>query len=445
MRNPKQMTEWLELDYFERPRKLRRWKRWLLLIVLVASGASVACAFLPYNKPAFQAGPVSEPHALFQHDCQACHVEPFATTKRLVPGLDAHTSMDMACEKCHAGPPHHLDVASYQPGCAVCHREHRGLEQLVRVDDRSCTNCHGNLAAASKPEARTAYQDVTAFASGQHPEFNLWRSKVVDPGTLRFNHALHLDEVGVADATGSKQVLDCQSCHKPDDSGRFMKPVTYQQHCQQCHQLRVAVVGDWTTEAQKKAASAFQQLPAPHDKPMLVRGTLQARYLDFVRQNPEVIGQEAASAGRPIPGNPPPRQVIDDQFSWVNGQLDKAERLLFQGGGGCQYCHQVASWQKDGLPVIADPNMQKRWFKSARFGHDSHRLLDCQQCHASKQSSQSADVLMPDVNSCLQCHRPGAARSDCALCHTYHDREREGAFRGTLTIKDCTRGASWPR
>jgi hypothetical protein len=353
--------------------------------------------------------------------------------------------MDAACQKCHAGPPHH-DIVSREMGCAVCHREHRGFK-LTRVDDVSCTICHANLAANIKEGQSSPYSNVSGFSPGTHPEFSVWRNKGADPGTIRFNHALHLHADGVADAAGTKQVLDCQACHQTEQTGRYMKPVNYQQHCQQCHPLKVAVVGDWKTEAQKKAAAEFTKLPAPHDKPMIVRGTLRARYLEFARQYPDdVLGQGGAVVGRPLPGPPRPQaQAGGDPLAWVDSQVDKAERLLFQGGGGCQYCHQVASWQKDGLPAIAPPTMLTPWFRSARFGHDAHRLLDCQQCHAAKQSGQTADILLPDVNSCMQCHRQGGARNDCALCHTYHDRAAEHKFRGTLTIQDCTRVASWPK
>jgi len=34
----------------------------------------------------------------------------------------------------------------------------------------------------------------------------------------------------------------------------------------------------------------------------------------------------------------------------------------------------------------------------------------------------SPDVLLPGVDSCRACHKPGAANSSCTLCHLYHER-----------------------
>lgn len=440
MRDPKALTDWLELDYYERPRRLRRWRGTALWIMLLLSCAGVAFALIPSNHRAFEAGPLSAPHAMFQHDCQACHVEEFATARRLVPGMAEHPAMNQACQVCHAGPPHHDKIAK-EGTCASCHREHRGLEKLARVPDASCTSCHANLKSTLKDEEITAYLDVTGFAPGKHPEFARWRENGgSDPGTIRFNHKLHLAETGVADATGAKRQLDCQACHQPEAGGVYMKPVSYEQHCRQCHPLKVVVNGTFASENLKKAAADFAKKPAPHEQPALVRADLQGRYLEFVRDHPEAIQQSAAPVGRPIPGPPRESAVVKEQWSWVDDQLGKAERLIFQGGGGCQYCHRVESWKPDGLPVVALAKMPKPWFSHARFGHDAHRMLKCVECHPAQQSSQTADVLLPNVASCMQCHRQGAARSDCVLCHAYHNRAKDRDFKGTLTIQDCLRG-----
>ena len=53
-----------------------------------------------------------------------------------------------------------------------------------------CTDCHADLHR--KDDNRPQRQNVTAFAV-DHPEFALWAGEPPrDPGTVRFNHKLHL-------------------------------------------------------------------------------------------------------------------------------------------------------------------------------------------------------------------------------------------------------------
>jgi hypothetical protein len=83
--------------------------------------------------------------------------------------------------------------------------------------------------------------------------------------------------------------------------------------------------------------------------------------------------------------------------------------------------------------------------KHAVFKHDSHRMLDCAQCHppaAGKASARpAADRELPGIKTCLGCHDAHGrrARSDCVECHLYHDPARRANFRGGLTIEEATR------
>jgi hypothetical protein len=54
-------------------------------------------------------------------------------------------------------------------------------------------------------------------------------------------------------------------------------------------------------------------------------------------------------------------------------------------------------------------------------------MVQCASCHEQAQNSkETSDVLLPHADSCRQCHHPqGGARSDCVLCHSYHDRKKE--------------------
>src|SRR5262249_52353867 len=79
------------------------------------------------------------------------------------------------------------------------------------------------------------------------------------------------------------------------------------------------------------------------------------------------------------------------------------------------------------------------------FSHASHRAVACWECHpradprATDTSTQSKDVLVPGIDTCLKCHSPrqgsgadatGGARTDCVECHQYHHGSKEGSVQG---------------
>src|SRR5205085_11408839 len=121
-RDPKAFTHWFQLDYFRRPRLLRRLHvpvltAVLLLTAVVAAAGGASVYFkLAGPRAAFQAAPVSTPHALFADRCEVCHTadRAFQTAWRLWPGAaHASTVADAACLQCHpAGrhDPHQLQL-----------------------------------------------------------------------------------------------------------------------------------------------------------------------------------------------------------------------------------------------------------------------------------------------------------------------------------------------
>jgi len=95
------------------------------------------------------------------------------------------------------------------------------------------------------------------------------------------------------------------------------------------------------------------------------------------------------------------------------------------------------------------PQVPEVWFKHAVFRHAPHRALDCLACHAqAKTSAVSADVLLPDIDTCFGCHGPqsygegkirGGARFDCTECHRYHHGDSPlqgiGAAKRGVSVK----------
>jgi hypothetical protein len=466
-RNPKELSTWMELDYFRRRRLFHGPWRWLPLLTLLAALAGVACTFLPALRVAYEAAPVSTAHAMFDHDCGHCHTEAFRPLARLVHSDPALRSVpDTACLQCHPGPPHH-DTALGAPPCATCHNEHRGRPSLARADEMYCTACHADLPRHDRRTPEYA-PHVTGFAPDRHPEFRLWaKSNPHDPGTIAFSHASHLVADGVWDIDRrqldlqrgqlekmGKQPhleplprrrvkLECASCHEPEADGRYMRPIDYERHCQSCHPLSVQLVGDWKAPRLQDLARQFSREAAPHparkETPEVVRGVLRDRLTRFIQSNPEFLeAPPPAAPPRPVPGAPRAAPLSREAFAWVNGQVVQLERLLFDGAGGCAFCHQektARARRPDGLPAYRPSDIPARWFEHGLFGHRSHQMLACTECHPAPQSEQAADVLLPRIASCQQCHNPRVgARTDCVECHVYHDPAQRKEFRGPLTI-----------
>ena len=73
----------------------------------------------------------------------------------------------------------------------------------------------------------------------------------------------------------------------------------------------------------------------------------------------------------------------------------------------------------------------RRWFPHSVFDHNAHRALECLSCHAQAQTSNNmAEVMLPKLEDCVICHRPGdatgpGAGDGCMTCHVFHDRTLE--------------------
>jgi len=203
-----------------------------------------------------------------------------------------------------------------------------------------------------------------------------------------------------------------------------MQPIDHEQHCSRCHSNSL------TFDSER-----FADQSAPHREPEIVRAVMRERYTVFIRKHPQTVADGARpTQERRVPGRTTNGPETKAEWDWVNQRLDEADRVVFQGAGGCRYCHTVESsesgWQ------ITKPSIPNRWLLHSQFRHDSHRMMDCIQCHADAlASTQTSDVLLPRIESCRKCHGPNdGARSDCVECHQYHDKSRERDFTGPLPI-----------
>jgi hypothetical protein len=443
-RDPKTLADWIQLDYFRRPSRVWRIRNWVTGFIFVACAGLMALTWWPRTHFIYESRSVSSAHTMFNDRCDVCHVETFRPAVRLLRSDPKIRSVpDSTCRECHPVGPHHPECVT-DPNCSACHQEHRGRAVLVRVMDSHCTDCHKDLDVLRCP---TMFAKKINQFSADHPPFGAWQpGGLVDPGTVRFNHKVHLQLKseglrGIEKPLAALQAQQCNYCHKPDTAGRYLMPINYDQHCSQCHPLSVGVAGTWEKPEVRAAAERFAQEPAPHKDPLTVRATLRERYTRFVQENGSVLGsQQSAEPPRWIPGGPRAQPVTDKEWQWVNEQLQAAERLVFDGANGCRYCHKEdAARGPANLPRYLPSNITARWFPHSIFSHERHRMLGCTQCHAKvASSSDTKDVLLPQIEDCRQCHNSQVgARTDCAECHRYHDRTKE-TFAGPKTILEYT-------
>ena len=442
-RDPKALADWIQLDYFRQPRRLWGVRNILTSLIFITCLALLPFTWWRQNRVVYQSRPVSNAHAMFNANCGVCHVESFQPVMRLVRGDSSLRSVpDATCQECHQVGSHQPYVS--EPNCAACHKEHRGRPVLARVADGDCTVCHADLAAIYPGQLNFATH-ISTFTS-DHPRFGHWRKEgLIDPGTIRFNHKVHLNLQsqsvrGIDEPLAALKDQQCNYCHKPDATRRYMEPVRYEQHCRQCHPLSVRVAGDWMEEKIGTAAERFAAEPAPHQEPLKVRAALRERFTRFVQENPTVLTpRESIEPPRWIPDRPRLQPVSDKEGPWVTEQLQTAERVLFYGANGCRYCHKMDRARGAGdLPEYSPSNLLLHWFPYSVFSHEPHRMLRCTECHAATSSRDSQDVLLPTIDTCRQCHNPNqGARSDCVECHHYHERDM-ALFRGDKTILECT-------
>lgn len=450
-RTPRSLVAWFELDYFRRRTLFRGWWGGLPLLVGVASVLGLGLIVWTGGRRTFQAGPLAAPHSMFNDRCELCHDNRFGTLSRLWSGDSAGSISDERCLSCHAGSHHsqHAEMGR----CVGCHKEHRGHEALARIDDRKCVGCHADLKREDGSPSPIA-ANVTMFTRGQHPEFRARE----DPDTVRFNHRYHLAELpkyrealAAKGDEGSRrrlralgpEPLTCASCHRMDADGRYMIPVTYRDHCQRCHPLSVGLQGAWQDQELEAATARFAETSLRHPRQgetaAVVRADLRDRLTAFI-QGP--LGKKILEAKPPAgperrllwPRSDAPRP--EKEYAWVDAHLDQTERALYQGSGGCLLCHTEERRKErsaDRLPRLLHPSVPRRWWTKARFRHDAHRMMTCEQCHDASASTKSSDVLLPGIDTCLKCHdraaRHGTAQADCVECHAYHDPEAQRAAR----------------
>jgi hypothetical protein len=456
------------------------WRRTrFLLSVLVFVGGVVAIYYYEKSRPEefFNIGPLSRSHAHLKDGCVSCHTPEHLTSSagqrqgffrvlndRFEKGAPSFDRIDHACMKCHQQHDFHEPNVIANRSCSSCHKEHQGLDALMAVANLDCASCHNNSkimqASAERgkqlppqrfhlnpklvdlrqivlhlPRPADGYTKTFASFSEGHPPFQFQRENVRDNDVLRFNHARHLNSSDIPPTKAGK--LDCNYCHQPESNGRYMQPISFEAHCQECHSLQFDVRNP-----------DFQ---LPHGDAQLVRTflrTLPAQYAELARQkrgltNETRINEFAVQQVRQLLTQFPNSQELERSVFFTKDpykglqQNDASSRAKYSG---CAFCHEVKQAAGISYPTaeITKPVMIERWLPHAHFSHAKHATVaSCRECHVAAASSKlTSDVLIPTKESCVRCHSAaGIARqaSECATCHLYHSPDQPGAGQKTAS------------
>jgi predicted CXXCH cytochrome family protein len=371
-------------------------------------------------------GTLSAAHQEFGRNCGTCHEIPFVHVR------------DHACLECHGGTPGHIESTASQQRlfadtrCENCHADHKGPVSLVRRDPGLCVNCHGDL---QRRESKTTLANVTDFAA-DHPAFKLtiWqgpdardvirvaqtdKAHLIQSSHLKFPHDLHLKD-SVRGPKGRKK-LDCASCHVPDAGGRSFAVIDMKQACIECHTLEF------------EPAVTTRQVPHGSAEDALL--TMQEFYANIALNNIPVDVVDLGDIRRGLPrltGGVISEAQRQQALTWAKSKAEQVSEDLFEKRV-CIVCHEVAKTMTAGETgtqatwAITPVHVATSWLPKARFDHASHRTgnFKCADCHDVTTSHSSADIALPDIGKCRQCHAGNSPAGDrvvstCVACHGFH-------------------------
>lgn len=421
-------------------------------------------------------GALSQTHKSLENNCKACHVKAGESVR------------DAACVACHTKVHDHADakklvesrgslglvggtkrvvggVFGIQPGrCVECHTEHQGATAMPVTDERFCTNCHTDMSK----RIQTTLKDTADFGDN-HPEFEptvrvagadglpTFRRVSLDTNPKEFNglkfpHDLHLSKTnGVAQMAkrlgkeeGYGDSLDCASCHTRDTTGATFAAVKMETACGACHSLAFDQVGGTIRTLR-------------HGEPAQVVADIRAFYRGGAPRPAALQGMDRRRPGDF--GNAMERINFAQTSAMHVGNAEQAIRSVFSKGGACFDCHIVRATGNPTTPYAVTPvALTMRYMKKGWFDHAAHETESCSSCHAVKNSAFSADVSLPKLAKCQECHGGQDARKEvpsaCAMCHDYHRTEfaplmvRDHRARGKAlehvdekSLKDAAGGA----
>jgi hypothetical protein len=476
----KQRSLRVPLDHYEQCDQIARLKLLLSAIALGAAACYIGWLTIGGQAASKQLSPglLANVHATWNDDCQVCH-QSFRPLRgdavdfmSLVKAkAEDRALFDQACLKCHDAPAHHTSAKpSEVPTCATCHHEHQGASaDITRAADSMCLACHRDLQHHRHgPSGLTrVVKNVTGFgppADGRqqpHPDFHSLDEP--DPGNIKFNHWLHL-QPGIATRDSKSKLrldqldesqrpryeayantngfvqLDCSACHQPQsDGGKYMQPISFEQHCRTCHPLQ------FTLPERQRPLDVPHGLSAERLRTILDGLIFSAEKAE--RDRPEAAADESGDLPL-VPG-----KTLGSNLAQKIGQdgLSRRTTAARAVAAKCSQCHfeRDAAGPDTDLPELMPANIPSVWLRHARFDHSAHRHVEqqCKACHAeayafeqqdkpqflapppgAEQARDDHQVMITGLANCATCHAPqrgnrGGARHDCAECHAYHGRD----------------------
>ncbi len=399
--------------------------------------------------------------------CGECHAEHTGAARLVIED-------DQLCVTCHANSDRDFGslkvhvVSGFRPGLhpafsvalqklagaaqdasnGATHAATHAASQVAAPDaSRLASPDTAQLAApgAAQPAARNSAPAASPIASLDAAlapgdlEWATYRvplAGAVEESNLKFSHAEHLDPDKVTRTSGSG-ALGCRDCHILGADGEHFQPLTMAKTCSACHQLNFDL------------SAPDRQLPhgKPLDAMLMIEDYFARKYSDPppvtartpVRRLPDLERDPSRQAEVDICTGPPvacarqrARTEIENQFT----------------GRGCVSCHAVVDTHRPELHErfqVTPVRLGYDYFPTAHFPHKTHEIQGkltgdaaCESCHAARKSTEARELLLPDIDRCLQCHRdrPGAGGSAVAAVMP----TLGGTTAGGLTTGGATAG-----
>jgi hypothetical protein len=358
---------------------------------------------------ALSPGPLSGGHQIFGMKCSHCHQQAF------------HGVSDDACTQCHQSLASHLDsefahlaTTPASISCVECHPAHDGKAHATRDTMAQCVACHRQLTTPTA-EAKDFARQHPAFELAIPTGKTLTHMRQGSPAMpaenagLKFSHAIHLDKEGVSSPEGQTK-LHCTNCHRPDAAGERFLPTDMEKTCQQssCHKTRYEEPG-----------RGF----VPHGSVREAVSRLRNAYTAAIADMPGQYASQCTTIGK-LKSNV--RNTLDCAEKLAHAH---AARTLFRSTGEnleCTLCHEISETGKKDTPwKVTHVSITHDWMPKAVFSHARHSTAECVDCHDKVGSKTSADVSMPDIETCRKCHTGanhtiGKVISSCESCHRFH-------------------------
>ena len=244
---------------------------------------------------------------------------------------------------------------------------------------------------------------------------SLAESLTAERSNLKFDHKVHLDEAGIVTPDG-RRVIECSECHQPEPGGALMLPISMDEHCADCHTLSF------------DADDPSRQVP--HGDPAgVVQALIEYYSARLLGSDPDSVEQRVRRPGQALSREDRDRAAAEAREQALTIAADLFERRA------CVNCHTVSTTGDEEMPWTVEPvRLTTSFFPHANFSHTAHDdvVTNCDGCHNASVSESATDVLIPDIETCRDCHGSGVARrndasqtpSTCIMCHSFHFDEK---------------------